>query len=307
MKYAIAIDVGGTRIKYALVSHSGTIEYESTIAVDRTGNQPRVIDSLKQIVSELQNQATAAQGTVVGIGIGVPSIVDQGVVLFANNLPELDAINLESVMGNFARLPVHVANDADLMGLGEVRYGSGEDISDAVFLTVGTGIGGALILNRQLYGGYKHRGGELGHITINHLGVACSCGARGCLEAYASVTALTNQYRDLLIANRKPLPPVIDGHAVFSRYRASEKEAVAALQQHFGYMAAGIVSLIHIFAPQQVIIGGGISEAGEAYIDPIRQRVYASAMKESSCFTRIVAASRGNKAGFLGAATLVFG
>lgn len=307
MKYAIAIDVGGTQIKYALVNRSGAIEYESIKAVNASGEHPQVTDSLKQIVADLQNRAAAANGSVVGVGIGVPSIVDQGVVLFANNLPELNDVNLESLINNFSQLPVYVANDADLMGLGEVRYGTSEDISDAVFLTVGTGIGGALILNKQLYGGYKHRGGELGHIIIDHLGVPCSCGARGCLEAYASVTALTNQYRDLLIAAKKPLPAVVDGQYVFNRYLASEKEAVAALQQHVGYLAAGIVSLIHVFAPQRVIIGGGISEAGDAYIDPIRQRVYASAMKESSCFTRIVAASRGNKAGFLGAATLVFG
>lgn len=306
MEYAIAIDVGGTQIKYALVSRSGTIGYGSTKAVKQPGKHRKIVDLLKQIVTEAQAYADTAKWRITGIGIGVPSLVEEGVVLFANNLPELNAINLETLMGDFSRLPVHVANDADLMGLGEVRYGSAGDISDAVFLTIGTGIGGALILNKQLYNGYKHRGGELGHIIIDQHGVPCSCGARGCLEAYASVSALTNRYRELLVAGQQPLPSAIDGRYIFNRYRASEKEAVAAMHWHFGCLAGGIVSLIHVFAPQQVIIGGGISEAGEDYIDPIRRLTYAAAMKESACFTRITAASLGNKAGFLGAAALVF-
>ncbi|WP_353197705.1 ROK family protein [Parapedobacter defluvii] len=306
MEYAIAIDVGGNQIKYALVSRSGTIGYESIKTIKQPGRHQHVIDLLKQIVTEAQAYANATKWRVTGIGIGVPSLVEKGVVLFANNLPELDNINLETLMSDFSRLRVRVANDADLMGLGEVRYGNAGDISDAIFLTIGTGIGGALILNKQLYNGYKNRGGELGHIIIDQHGIPCSCGARGCLEAYASVNALTNQYRELLVASQHPMPPTVDGRYIFNRYLASEKEAVAVMQRHFGWLATGIVSLIHIFAPQQVIIGGGISEAGEDYIDPIRRLAYAAAMKESACFTHIVAASLGNKAGYLGAAALVF-
>lgn len=306
MKHAVALDIGGTSIKYALVAESGKIVYESAKPAKSTDVGYALTDQLKIIIGEVINFASSANLGVCGIGIGVPSVIDNGVVLFANNLPELDNKNLRDIIHEHFPIPVFVDNDANMMGLGEVRYGFAHNISDAVFLTIGTGIGGALILNGKLYGGYHNRGTELGHIIVNCNGNACSCGAKGCLEAHASVNALIEEYKSLLHRDKQYENTQIEGKYIVSQYLNKEKIAVVAMENHFHYLAVGVISLINVFAPQKVIIGGGISESGDFYIKKIRSLVEKQVMKETSCYTTIERASLGNKAGFLGAAAMVF-
>lgn len=299
MKYAIAIDIGGSGIKYAVIDSGGNMHVESLKPI-RSG---RVLPTLKGIIGELMDFSHMHAKEISGIGIGVPSVVDNGKVLYANNLPEIDNLQLDVVLEEF-QLPVFVDNDANLMGLGEVRYGTAEDISDAVFITVGTGIGGALILNGQLYGGYKNRGTELGFIILD--AQAEDCGMKGSFEAKASITALINDYKSLFADNPAALPEYVDGKYIVAKYLEKEDHATTAMNRHFHYMAAGIASLVNIFAPQKVIIGGGISEAGSFYCDSIKKLVPNMAMKETCEYTSIESASLGNKAGCLGAAAMVF-
>ena len=153
MKYAIALDIGGTSIKYTLVNQNGDILYESSETTQSKENPRPLSDIIKSIVRKMTDYARSRDWGIYGIGIGVPSVVDKGVVLFANNLPELDNQQLDLALAEF-NLPVFIDNDANLMGLGEVIYGAAKGLSDIVFLTVGTGIGGALFLNGRLYGGY---------------------------------------------------------------------------------------------------------------------------------------------------------
>ncbi|MEX6687807.1 ROK family protein [Danxiaibacter flavus] len=306
MKHAIALDIGGTNIKYALVDQNGFIHFESLKPVKSEYDKLSIVSLLKTIIRDVLNIANANQTEIVGIGIGVPSVVDNGVVLFANNLPELDNINVKAIIKEEFGLPVFVDNDANLMGLGEVKYGTAGSISDAVFLTVGTGIGGALILNGQLYGGYRNRGTELGFLIVDSNKSADTCGTAGSLEAMASVTALINDYKKILAENNHHPDTNIDGKYIIAKYLENEPCAITAMNNHFYYMAVGIASLINVFAPQKVIIGGGISEAGDFYCEKISALVNKMAMKETSEFTRIELASLGNKAGFLGAAALIF-
>ena len=160
MKYAIALDIGGTSIKYTLVNQNGDILYESSETTQSKENPRPLSDTIKSIVRKMTDYARSRDWGIYGIGIGVPSVVDNGVVLFANNLPELDNQQLDLALAEF-NLPVFIDNDANLMGLGEVIYGAAKGLSDIVFLTVGTGIGGALFLNGRLYGGLP----EPGHRT----------------------------------------------------------------------------------------------------------------------------------------------
>ena len=162
MKYAIALDIGGTSIKYTLVNQNGDILYESSETTQSKENPRPLSDTIKSIVRKMTDYARSRDWGIYGIGIGVPSVVDNGVVLFANNLPELDNQQLDLALAEF-NLPVFIDNDANLMGLGEVIYGAAKGLSDIVFLTVGTGIGGALFLNGRLYGGYRNRGTELNY------------------------------------------------------------------------------------------------------------------------------------------------
>jgi len=298
MPCAIGIDIGGTHIKYGLVDHQGAILFESI----RPTYRSHPLDTLLHAITETKEYATTTGLQPSGIGIGVPGIVDSGIVTACTaNLPELEGIALADRMQQQPDLPIWVANDAHLMALAEWRYGAARHCTDAIFLTIGTGIGGAMLIDGQLYTGHQGRGGELGHIIVDINGKPCGCGGKGCLEAHASVKALMEDY-----IKEHPEQKEVTGNDIIARYRENQPAAVTALERHFKYLGAGIAGMINIFSPQKVIIGGGISEAGNDYIDAIRRRALDRAMKETSSLTSITVAALGNKAGFLGAAALVF-
>ena len=304
MSYAIGIDIGGTNIKYGLADHLGNALYDS---IKPTGKS--VYDNILDIVLELKAHAASKGLTLEGIGIGVPAIIDEGLVTACTaNLPELEGMPLGSRLETQSGMPVSVANDANLMALAEWKFGAARSCTDAIFLTIGTGIGGAMLVNGKLYAGYRNRGAELGHIIVEADGRACGCGGKGCLEAYASVKALIEDYKSCLPEQEKDrleMETVITGSLIISRYLESQPAAVLAMRHHFDYLAAGIAGLINIFSPQKLIIGGAISEAGDFYIQQIRERAMDRAMKETSLNTIVEPAQLGNKAGFLGAAALV--
>ncbi len=309
MQNAIGIDLGGTNIKYGIVNKDGDILYESIMPTGSESDpgKSRVWDNLKKAVAEMLQMASSNRLTIEGIGIGAPGIIDEGIVTAcAGNLPEMEGVALGRLMQEYAQIPVWVDNDANLMGLAETRFGAAKGMVDVVFLTIGTGVGGALVLNGKLYGGHRNRGTEMGHIRVAFPGNPCSCGATGCLEAQASVLALIEEYKRSFPENESYAGIQVDGKFIVSRFLENENAAVLAMNRHFDYLASGIAGLINIFSPQQVIIGGGITEAGDFYVGPIRQRALQLAMKETSIHTHIEAAQLGNKAGFLGAAALVF-
>lgn len=307
MKVAIGIDLGGTNIKYALVSEKGEVIREANKPTGVEKGRSHIVDSLKECIIELNELATSEGFDVVGAGIGTPGIIDNGLVLGgAENLPDWESLPLGGILSKDLNFPVFVDNDANLMGLGEVRFGAKGDFKDVVFITVGTGVGGAMVLDGKLYGGHRNRGAELGHIIVNPEGEKCSCGQVGCLEAHASVTALIRDYKELLSNGKKNTDAKIDGRFIVEKYHKKEKQAVAAMDKHFEYLANGIAGFINIFSPQLVVVGGGIADAGDFYIKEVEKRAIKKAMKETRIFTKICKAQLGNQAGFFGAAALVF-
>ncbi|TKG96311.1 ROK family protein [Puteibacter caeruleilacunae] len=307
MKYAIGIDLGGTQIKFALVADDGSIIRSGITDTEAQGTRDMLINKLENCAREVLLWASEEGVEVDGIGIGTPGVIDNGLVLGgAENLPDWESLPLGGMLSRRLEYPVYVDNDANLMGLAEVRYGSAAGTQDAIFLTIGTGVGGAMVLNGELYGGHRNRGAELGHIIIDSNGEECSCGAIGCLEAHGSTSALVRDYKSFLKKSQSKTEDKINGKYIIQKYHEHEGAAVQAMNRHFDYLAQGIASFINVFSPQKVIIGGGISEAGEFYVENIRKRVTKQVMKETSIFTQIERAQLGNKAGFLGAAALVF-
>jgi glucokinase len=300
LHYALAIDIGGTTIKHAIVGRDGQVIFESRIPTRTSAGEDSLLNRLRLVIMEMLDHAKANSAEVIGIGIGVPSVVDNGMVLYANNLPELDNLPLDTLIKEDFQLPVFVESDGWLMGLGEARWGAARNISEAVLLTIGTGIGGALILNGRLYKGYRNRNTEPGFMIID-----CSSSHDGSLEAKASVTALIKFYKSLFTDTPLPSDP-IDARYIISRYHQQEPNAVAAMNDHWHHLAVGVAGLINIFAPQKCIIGGGISEAGDFYLENLAARAFSLTLKETSQFTTIERAALGNKAGFLGAAALIF-
>lgn len=302
-RYSVGIDLGGTFIKFALVAESGDILYNDKLAIGSGAKRDDILETMRKAIEMTLLYAEKEQLSVAGIGIGSPGVCCDGIVHGgADNLDNWIDVRLSDIYSAIFKLPVLIDNDANVMGLGEAVFGAAKDCSDVIFLTVGTGIGGAIIAEGKLYGGYKNRGTEMGHVTIDHKGIACNCGGRGCLEAYASTGALIRQYADATGKNENDL----DGFYLVQKYKEGEDAAVKCMEEHTDYLGHGIAGFINTFAPQKVVIGGGISEAGQFYIDMIKKSAFSYAMPDCAVNTDVVGAILGNMAGCLGAASLIF-
>ena len=307
MNLAIGIDLGGTAIKCGLINKDGDIIWNRTEPTEANQAAERIFARIKSSIYEAIKHGKGKNANISGIGIGIPGIIEEGILVGgANNLPGWGMVPIKAMLIKEFNRQVYVENDANLMGLAESRFGSAKDVKNVIFLTIGTGIGGAMILNGNVYGGYRNRGGEFGHIIIHKDGRQCSCGSKGCLEQYASTSALISEYIELIEADTIGPDIEIDGKYIVEKYLENDMLAVEAMNYHFDNLAAGISSLINIFAPETVVVGGGISEAGDFYIENIRQRVFRIAMQETSSHTSIKQASLGNNAGMLGASIMVF-
>lgn len=298
--YAIGIDIGGTSLKCGVVNELGEIMFSFLVSLREVKTEDEIINLIVNAISQCTDQLNEP---VVGIGIGFPGLIENDVIVGGGvNLPGFEQLPLGQILNNLTGLDVVIDNDANLMGLAEVMFGAAKDSDDAIFLTIGTGIGGAIMIDKKLFGGYKNRGAELGHTIIQQNGTQCACGGYGCLETYASVTALIKYYK----SQNKSTDENIDGKFIIEKYLAGEEYAIKTMQHHFDYLAAGIVNYVNIFSPQKVIIGGGISEAGKFYIDELTHRVKKAAIPVSFSNTEIVGATLGNKAGLLGACAIAF-
>ncbi len=307
MKYAIGLDLGGSSIKYGLVSSKGDILQEGKIPSFADESSDRIIEQLLLAVDTVKEYATNNKIELCGIGIGTPGIVDQinGVVLGgAENLKGWENIPLGDIISKHSGLKVLVDNDANVMGLAETRFGIAKGCTDVVFLTVGTGIGGALIIDGKLYGGYKNRGTELGHFPFIADGEPCACGSVGCLETYASAAAMVGRYKRMYKEKNHTECPDVDGEEIVRLYKNGDKLATAAIDENCRFLGHGIAGFINIFSPQKVVIGGGLADAGEFYLEKVREALKLYVMPDCALNTIIETAILGNNAGFMGAAGL---
>ncbi len=301
MRYAIGIDLGGTSAKYAVVGDDGNICFYGSSPTPAADGAGAVIDMLVRCVGACREFAAANNLTLDGTGIGTPGVVTpdgRTVVGGAENISGWEDVNLAAAMELRTGLRTLAGNDANMMAMGEWKFGAARGVTDAIFVTVGTGIGSAALIGGKMWRGYLGRGMEMGHITLKCDGEPCACGGRGCLEHYASTSALVRRYARLS-GNET------DGRGIVDLFHAGDPIAVQVMDEHWGYLAHGIASMINLFAPQRVVVGGGISESGPFYFDRLRPLVMAQAMDVCSDGVEIVPAELGNRAGTLGAAALV--
>lgn len=300
MRHAVGIDLGGTSAKYAVVASDSSVLFLGSRPTPATLGAPAVLDMLAACVDDCRAYAAAEGIALEAVGIGTPGIVTpdgQTVVGGAENIAGWENVPLGAGLSARSGLPVTAGNDANMMAMGEWAFGAARGLSDVLFVTVGTGIGSAALIGGNLWRGYLGRGMEMGHITVKCDGEPCACGGRGCLEHYASTSALVRRY-EALTGTRA------DGRLIVARYHEGEHAAVQALDEHWTYLAHGIASMINVFAPQRVVVGGGISESGPFYFERLRQLVDAQAMDVCSEGVEIVPAELGNRAGTLGSAAL---
>ena len=308
--YAIGIDLGGTSVKYALIDNEGVFHFQGKLPSKADVSAEAVIGQLVAASKETMASAQQLGVAVEGIGIGTPGIVDETnriVLGGAENIKGWENLNLADRIEAETGLPVQMGNDANLMGLGETMYGAGQGARNVVFLTIGPGIGGAVVIDGKLFNGFANRGTELGHVPLIANGEPCACGSVGCLEHYASTSALVRRFSKRASESGISFPnEEINGELIVRLYKEGDKLATESLEEHCDFLGHGIAGFINIFSPQRIVIGGGLSEAGDFYIQKVSEKAHRYAMADCAVNTRIMAASLGNKAGSIGAASLVF-
>lgn len=316
MKYSVGIDLGGTNIGAAVIGEDGNIVRKLSVPVAEKDNIEALLSQISDTVKQVSAEAEMPLSEISFVGIGIPGVcrTKDGPVIFAPNIfwHEIDAAKkIEAQTG----LPVFLGNDADCAALGEYRFGSGKDYPSMLMLTLGTGVGGAVIDGGRLFSGLGAYGGEFGHIPLVHGGAQCGCGKKGCFEAYCSAVALKRQTREA--ASSDPSSKIwelcggdlskVGGRTAFDAAELGDKTAAAVVEQYISYLADGISGLINVFRPAAVIIGGGVSNQGESLFEPLNEKVkalcYAS---ESIAPPPVIKASLGNSAGIIGAGMLGF-
>lgn len=309
-RYAIGIDLGGTSVKYALIDSDGVFHFQGKLASRADVSAEAVIGQLATACKEAMAAAEELGVKVEGIGLGTPGIVDETnriVLGGAENIKGWENLHLADRLEAEIGMPVQMGNDANLMGLGETMYGAGQGAKNVVFLTVGTGIGGAVVIDGKLFNGFANRGTELGHVPLIANGEPCNCGSVGCLEHYASTSALVRRFCKRASEAGVSFPgEEINGELIVRLYKEGNQLAVESLNEHCDFLGHGIAGIINVFSPQRVVIGGGLSEAGDFYIQKVTERAHRYAMADCAVNTQIMAASLGNKAGSIGAASLIF-
>lgn len=312
--YYAGIDLGGTNIAIGIVTGEGRI-VSSTV---RKTNAPRpaedLCDDMAQGVRQAAEQAGLAVESLQWIGIGTPGMVDPdlGLIRYSNNL-DLWQAPIRALLEERLHKPVYMDNDASAATFGEAMAGAGKGFRDVIMVTLGTGVGGGIVIDGKIYRGFRHAGGELGHNCMIYKGLHCTCGLDGCMEMYCSVTALIRQTRETMQANPQSKMweltqgslEKVSGRTSFDAARQGDPVAQQVVDQYVDYLGYGISGLINIFVPEVLIVGGGISREGEALIRPVNDYVarhcYSRDLKPR---TKICAAQLGNDAGVIGAALL---
>ncbi|MBE7024747.1 MAG: ROK family protein [Ruminococcaceae bacterium] len=309
--YYLGIDLGGTNIAAAVVDEEGVIYGRST----RKTNAPRPYEEIFNDMAECAFDAARETGIdfneIVSVGIGCPGAVDKesGRLEFANNLDFYDVpivARMEKLLGK----KVYIENDANAAAWGEYLAGSGKGTESMIMITLGTGVGSGIIENGHLITGAYGKGAEIGCMVICLDGEKCTCGRKGCFEAYASATALIKQTKRAMKENpesemwkiAKGKLSNVDGKTAFI---ATDKAAKSVIKNYLRYLSEGIVNIINIFQPEIICIGGGVSNAGEKILKPIRKHIkdysFARFGKKQ---TEVQIAKLGNDAGIIGAALL---
>lgn len=310
----IGIDLGGTNIVAAVVND----EYEMVGKAKTPTATPRSADEIFDDIAKVCKEAMAQAGVTIkdifSVGIGTPGTVNkEGVIEFANNLGFVNVPAKEMLIERLGIENVYVDNDANCAALGEAQAGSGHGAKDFIAVTLGTGVGSGVIINGKIVAGVNNAGGECGHSVIVVDGEPCTCGRKGCWEAYASATALINQtkaamekYPDSVMHELvKTNGGKVDGRTAFDAMRRGDIAGIKVVDAYVKYVACGLINLVNIFQPETICIGGGICNEGETLLRPLRRYIDSERYSVySKIQSKIVKAELGNDAGIIGAALL---
>lgn len=313
MKYYLGIDIGGMSVKAGIITDDGKMVAKKTVETSAKGRTDDFIADMAKLAEEVTAEAGLCKSQISGVGMGVPGTVntDTGVVTYACNIGFRNTPLAERFKELFGVSP-KLANDADAAALGEVKFGAGNNANDALMITLGTGVGTGIIINGKIFSGRHGMGGESGHTVIVVDGELCGCGRRGCFEAYASATALIRQtekaaekYPDSEIAAIIARDGKVSGTTAFRAYKAGDAAGKEVVENYVKYIGEGTANLVNIFRPEIILVGGGVSNEGEYFIEMIENYVNANTYgRELNSEITVRKAALGNDAGIFGAAAL---
>ncbi len=307
---SIGIDLGGTKCLGAVVDDAGTVVHERRVPTP--AGAEAIVETVHALARDLRERAASP---VAGVGVGAPGLVDRGGVLrFAPNLPGVTDLPLAGPLAARLATKVVVENDASAAAWGEWRAGAARGRADVVVVTLGTGIGGGIVLGGELYRGASGFAGEIGHMVVDPGGPECPCGRRGCWERVASGGGLTRLGREAAKAGRAARvvalaggdPAAVHGEHVTRAAAEGDAEALDIIQTLARWLALGLANLADVFDPECIVVGGGLAEAGDLLLDPVRAE-FAGQVEAGDHRPPIdiVAAALGERAGAIGAALLV--
>ncbi len=311
--YSIGVDIGGMSIKIGLVDDEGVIIKKIQIKTEKDYNQ--AIKDMVEVVNNILEEEKVSLDEIRGIGIGCPGAVDSknGIIEYLPNLG-WDKVPIKEIIRKQIKTEIMISNDANVAALGEAIYGCAKQYQNSIMLTIGTGVGGGIIIDKKLIEGGWSRGAELGHITLFMDGEQCTCGRKGCIECYASATALITQTKNAMEEDGDSKMweycdndlNNVNGKTAFECSKLGDETAIKVVDKFISYLGESALNMFNIFRPEALIIGGGISGQGKYLTDKIKDycEKFDYGYKRAPR-TEIMTATLGNDAGIIGAAALL--
>ena len=314
--YNIGIDLGGTNIAIGIVDENYNIVLKDKVPTRTERPTSAIMDDMANLCKSLLERLNLTFEDIGSAGIAAPGSIDveNGVVRYSNNI-KMENYPIAQELKN--RIPVKnvfVENDANAAALAEAKAGAGKGLDDVIMITLGTGVGGGIVIGGKLYSGFNYAGAELGHTVIEFGGRQCTCGRKGCFEAYSSATGLINMTKEKMTETKDTLMWEMvegdinntSGRTAFDACRKGDKAGKEVVDMYIGYLACGLANMINIFQPEVLCIGGGVCGEGDYLLNPlkelIKQNSYGYERQERN--TELKIAELGNDAGIIGAASL---
>ncbi|MBE6623607.1 MAG: ROK family protein [Ruminococcaceae bacterium] len=315
--YYIGVDLGGTNIAIGIVDENGKILKKASVPTRAEREADEIIRDMADLAKKLCDECGISVSDVEYAGVATPGTADSatGVVVYANNLPFLRYPLAEKLQEFLGVKKVLIENDANAAAKGEVACGASKGHKNSVMITLGTGLGGGIVIDNKIYSGFNFSGAELGHTVLEFNGKPCSCGRRGCWEAYSSATGLIKMTKEKMLECRDSVMwEMCDGNidnaggrTAFDAMRKGDKAGSEVVDMYIAYLGAGIVNMINIFQPEVLVIGGGVCNEKEYLTKPLQaiiDREQYSRNNPEELKTKIRIAELGNDAGIIGAAML---
>lgn len=311
--FSVGIDIGGMSIKFGIVDNSGNIICKSSIKTQKDFDSSLIslVDAINNLLKDYQINIKE----ISGIGVGCPGAVNsgEGIIDFLPNIGWKN-INIAKKLQEDFSLPIKISNDANVATLAEQKFGAAKGYNNVIMFTLGTGVGGGIVINGALYEGFKSRGAELGHVTLIADGMKCTCGRKGCVERYVSATALIDQTKKAMQNDNKTIMwqfvdnniEKVDGKTAFECAKQGDLAANMVVDKYIFYLGESVLNMLNIFRPEAFVLGGGISAQGGYLIEKLTK--YCEKLEygyKGSPKTEILCAKLGNDAGIIGAACLV--